>query len=83
MSIYSLVKRKILTVGPQFLVDDKRVGGDKFEEEFQRANRVTQYPGNNNKSQEKYICQYLKFNSADNSDGNEKNIININRFYTV
>lgn len=56
MSIYSLVKRKILTVGPQFLVDDKRVGGDKFEEEFQRANRVTQYPGNNNKSQEKYIC---------------------------
>lgn len=27
----------------QFLVDDKRAGGDRFEEEFQTANRGTQY----------------------------------------
>lgn len=52
------LKKKILTVEPQFLLDDKRVGGDKSEEEFQIANRVTQYPAYNNKSQEKCILVF-------------------------
>lgn len=43
---------KILTVELQFLADDKRVGEDTFEEEFQTANRVTQYPAANNESEE-------------------------------
>lgn len=57
-------ERKVLTVEPQFLVDDKRAGGGKFEEEFQTADRGTQYPGYNNKTQKKNIFQYLKMNSA-------------------
>lgn len=37
--------RKILTVEPRFLVSDRRAEGGKFEEDFQTANRATQYPG--------------------------------------
>lgn len=49
------LERKILTAEPQFLAGGRRVGGGKFEEEFQRANRVTQYPAYNNTSQEKCV----------------------------
>lgn len=44
---------KILTAELRFLSGGKRVGEDRFEEEFQTADRATQYPAANNESKEK------------------------------
>lgn len=38
---------KILTAELRFLSGGKKVGGDRFEEEFQTADRATQYPAFN------------------------------------
>lgn len=44
---------KILTAELRFLSGGKRAGEDRFEEEFQTADRATQYPASNNESKEK------------------------------